>query len=383
MASDKVITDGVTLDVTLINQLAEAYILEAEKHPRDNRKIRASTIGGCPVRIARSVLGHPEQPKFAHSEYTFWAGHTFGDAATEWMIRMDFLDASPSLVGDEDAILIEDVLDRDGNPTGKKKVTVRGGKGDWKGDTEEEVEDERFKGHYDFLTKPLKQVTDEIKGRSFKRWVSTSDDDPEGLRYLGDFKTMSDRVGFFWQDRNATTRPPMKTPKVRADGTVGNDYYPIAGCLYPGDFSSLRGIPEGYWQQLHIYARILKQKKNLDRIGLMLIVMSKDAEKKIAYRQPEHLMNFPVKVFTRPSLCEETLRKIDEKADYIYSYTNKGELPPIPEEMEAAIAAKGERAFPCGWCAYNNLCRPDVFPKQIGLRDIKPHLYEGLETTLS
>lgn len=349
MASDEIVKDNIRLDTVMMRGLLEYFHLQNAKHPRDNRKIRASTIGQCPRKIGFSVLGEEGDPHSTHMLVTFGIGHAVGDWATQWLIDKGYLDA-------------EWYIDEDG------KYQVRG-------NSEEEVEDERFKGHYDALTRPLKIVTDETGAKDY---VPTTEDDPEGIRYLVDFKTMSDRVGFFWQDRNATSRPDLKIPKANPEG---NPYLPIAGCLYPGNFSQLDGIPKDYLMQLSVYARI----KGAG--GLMLIVVGKDVEKKIAYKNPDDWRNIPIKVFTREGLCEDTLREIDEKADYIYSYTNKGEAPPIPEEyidgMQRQIdkGKSPEKFFPCGCgCEFRFKCFPEHFEPKIGLREWRPHLFDNLET---
>jgi hypothetical protein len=174
---------------------------------------------------------------------------------------------------------------------------------------------------------------------------------------------MSDRVGWFYQDRKQEGRPEKKIPK-----TGGNPYIPIAGCLYEGRFSGLRGIPGDYWAQLNLYARMKKAG------GIMLIVLAKDVEKKLAFTNKDDWRNLPIKVYTRIGLCEKTLNELDEKARHIYSYTEKGELPPIPEEY-----AKDPSNFDCRFCGANYLCWTEHYEFKPAMPQLFPQLFEDLE----
>lgn len=333
MADDVV---EVPYDTAAMVTLATEFVIHPMKTPRDNRKIRISMVGKCPRQIAYNIIGTKSQPMSAHMEFTFWQGHSLGDNMTFVLRDMGWVNVEPYI-----------------NKEGYL---------DWKGDSEEQVEDERFKGHYDIFTVPLIHEMVEYQNRMYPH-VRPARKGEKGKRYLLDFKTMSDRVGFVLQDKDDKGRAIKITAK-----TTGNPYYKTGGFIFPGNFSKLKGIPKDYWSQLHIYARI----KGAD--GLMLLVMGKDVEKKLAYKNPDYLLNFPIKVFTTDNLDEDHLKDLDCKADYIYSYTKKGEVPPIPAEYEE----KGDK-FPCAYCNFRHKCFPGLYSLQPGIEAYRPFVIENLE----
>jgi hypothetical protein len=365
--SDEVIE--VPYDVAAMQDLAAFFVRENMENPRDNRKIRASQVGSCPVEIAHNILGTPSQPSDANSQFTFFQGHALGDAMTFKFIRIGWLDAWPLLKGRD--VVIED----DPEEEGKKIVHVKDGEFDWGGDTEEEVEDRNFKGHYDAFTRPLKKIVKTSEdGREFETYIVTTRENG-GKRYLLDFKTMTDRLNPNWaKDESGNPIIERKKTKNGWPYLVNKGWWGVeGGVVWPGKFTKLKGIPKDYWEQIHIYARA----KGAD--GVMLVVMGKDIDPKITYANPDYLLNFPVKIFTSDGLSQETLDEIDAKADYIYGFTNQGELPPIPEEYKKGVEEKGNRFYPCAWCDKNWRCFPTTFTLQPGLDVVRPIALEGLE----
>jgi hypothetical protein len=337
----------VPYDSAAILTVASHIIRDSLESPRDNRKIRASMVGKCPREIAHAILDSPKQPLSAHQHFTFLQGHALGDYMTFKLIKWGWVKAEPFINSE--------------------------GELDWRGNTEEQVEDENFKGHYDIFTEPLKHEKITYKGKTYSLVKPTTAEDPEGKRYLLDFKTMSDRPGIMWP------KDPEGNPIISRERTLkGFDYYrgfamydrerrEGYSMVFPGKFTKLKGIPYDYWAQLHVYARIKKAD------GVMLFVMARDADEKLLYKNKDNPLNCPIKIFTTTDISEETLRELDIKAEYIYSHTRKNNLPPIPEEF-----AEGPR-FPCGYCAYNFLCFENKYPKKLGLAEVRPFALEDLK----
>jgi hypothetical protein len=288
------------LDWTAVEELSTSFHVEQAHHPRKNDVVRASSIGECRRKLAYRILwwreGIPEPPMDSHLLSIFDLGHALH-------LQLQTRLSNPGPLKWIDADLVFDA-----------------GRPKWTGNCEIRLEDPDLfvAGHCDGLSRPLKRVQFE----EYERLVPTEPDDPAGLRYIIDIKTITarDRIEPVWDMRTGQFLI-MKEP--------------------PSPFARLEKAKDEHIAQTSIYAHLTTRPNfKTDRLDgplpklphLMVIYLAKDVAPDwygrypALYPEPRGLLNSPYKVFTQPAsptLIAALLKKVALVRDHLA----EGRLP--------------------------------------------------------
>lgn len=325
---------------------------------RDERYIRASSIGMCRRRIGYSVLGYQPTPEDSHSLFTFDLGHAIHFMIQSKLVSMGWIKAKPT-------------FNKDNSIAWKQTSDKLSG-------CELQILDHdlRIMGHCDGVTVPLVKSTNE-------EGITTYIPNKSGERYLIEIKSITDksrfwvlgipdggkepitdinsgfididpdnfngkiqqRVAKFQYTRKVTTKHstidyPVYKLKVNGKDElvtvlmIGNSV---------GSFTSLQSPKANHIAQASLYASYL----NIDKI--LFIYVGKDSDSK--NYQDDNILNLPIKIIEHKVDSTDVLA-IKQKIKDVYSYTDKTELPPRDFKWE-------EDRSECTFCPYNWQCYPD------------------------
>ncbi len=313
---------------------------------RANGLIRGSSVGSkCSRKIAYMLLGYESFYRSGHSAYVLNFGNAFHDMVQGWMADMKFVNATPYL---DDNFSMQ-----------------------WKGDAEGTILDvtDGIIGHYDGLTQPL------------------SNDglfcalDPEGKRYLLEFKTISNKsrvqVVYLETVRNQLctvkyTLPSscsLHDPLPRLNGSPPKDLYSKGNEKYaqmvteynlqpdslidvihkPGAFTELEKPKSEHIDQATYYASRLKAD------SILIVYLAKDFDES-AY-PTDSLLNVPIKAFEE-EVNPVVIEAISTKVQKIWSELEEGKkrggnpeswLPPRQYHPDDIFSE-------CTYCDYKYTC---------------------------
>jgi hypothetical protein len=209
----------------------------------------------------------------------------------------------------------------------------------WRGNCELDVADDEYGllGHLDGLTRPL--VRREVApGVSFLQ--PTVEEDPEGVRYVVDIKSISTRPYIFYQESGELEK------------------------IVPSAFEKLERAKIEHIQQISTYAWMTTRPGfKADRIAaplskipeIMVVYVGKDLDPRFYEKYPKtyplgSILNLPLKVFTF-SVDPECVAVYLTKTNKIWDYHRRGELPPrdyhyTPTHPQSA----------CEYCGYAPVC---------------------------
>lgn len=279
------------LDVTAVEELAVGLFQQQQNQSRDNRFLRASSIGDCRRKLAYRIQwakeGRPELPIWAHGLSIFEMGHGLHLQLLQRLSNagMGWIDAEPS-------------VPEIGNLFG------------WTGNCEINLVDNEYRiaGHCDGLSRPLIRYTKTVDGQEIEFLQPAWNEETlhEGKRYIIDLKTITAR---------------------ERDGK-------------PSAFEKLVAAKPEHIQQASLYAWMTTRPTfRTDRIsgplpempGIMIIYIAKDLPfdyyEKQGYDEPRGLLNAPYKVFTR-SVNTRTINHMLRKVQGIWEHLDAGTLPP-------------------------------------------------------
>lgn len=316
-------------DFVAIEELAASYHTERELHPRDNRYLRISGIGRCRretgYRIKWHEEGRPEHPIWTHGLFIFDLGHGMHLQLQQRLSNvgpLKWIDAEPA-------------------------ITEHGHFG-WKGNCEIDLIDHelRLAGHCDGLTRPLKRIKTRVAGQEIELIEPCDEEDPEGRRYILDIKTITARERYV----------EKKSPRTGE----------LLSCeIKPSSFDRLTKPKPEHIGQVSLYSYLTTRPGfKTDRIpgplatmpDLMMIYVAKDLDPDYYRKYPEEypdprgLLNSPYKIFTQPT-DEKHVQALLRRAAQIWSYLDKGQLPPRDYQHHP-----DRPAWNCVDCAFRHAC---------------------------
>jgi hypothetical protein len=336
---------------------------EREEEEHEHRYIRASSISFCRRRIAYSLLGYQPAPSGGHALFTFSTGHALHMMLQRRLVGMGWIKARLSLSPHGSPI-----WEQDGDPLSGCELEILD-------------HDQRVIGHLDGLTVPLKKGTGPSGLPGYYP-------DPEGERYLVEIKTITDRPRFWVLGirdggvqpvREEDAPPEFLQPDVKLSlsgdlqqqlGVFSHTREVIApGGLVMrrpvyrmqvrgseelvtllragtsrGSFSNLRAPKPEHVLQATVYAAHYEIRK------VLFIYAGKDADRR-EYADEEDLLNVPLKVFEH-SITREDVATVRERVQYVYRYTDAGDLPPRDFDFDA-------KRSPCPYCPFAWQCWPE------------------------
>lgn len=332
------------IDQVAIDELSASLHVSQALTPRNNTRTRISGIGSCRRQLAYRRRwyqeGKVEPPIWSHGLFTFDIGH-----AVHLKLQHRLSNAGPLKWVDADPI-----VDEHGNFG-------------WAGNCEINLRNDalELEGHLDDLTRPLKRVLNRVPIQApltggglpclshLETIVPTTEDDPEGRRYIIDIKTITAR------ERTVVDEDP-------------NSGQILGVKTYPSAFEKLKAPKDEHIQQVSMYCYLTTQPSfKTDRIheplkelpSAMIIYVAKDLDPKYygkkpeQYLEPRGLLNAPYKVYTfdpDPRLITALLKKNQLVSEHVKA----GTLPPRDYHH------KPERpAWACVDCPFRTSCYKD------------------------
>ena len=370
-------------------QFAYSVIDTANSSKRDNRYIRASSLGGCGRRAGYMLLGYQPLPHDGKTVSAFNVGTAVHNMIQAKLVEIGLIDALPYW-----------------NSERWQMEWIQGS--DPQSGCELEAVDHtlRILGHCDGVTVPL--IKDD------NGFLVRATDKLAGERYLIEIKTISDRGRYwilgFWDggknpiDETATPAEFIEIPYVKSKSSgkrqqrlfqfshtrqVNSDKYGPRVCpVYKvkdkdgnknfvtvvmtghnlGGFSELEEPKREHVIQATYYANHFKVGK------ILFLYIGKDVDE-AGYSEQGELSNYPIKSYIH-NVDPIDVDFIKAKTEMIYESVDKGNLPDRDYDPT-------DRKAMCRFCEFRTQCAPEAFGSQlIPANELlvklgKPELTEG------
>lgn len=365
----------MTLEKDAAKLIALDMLKDRSVSTRDNRYIRASSIGQCKRQVGYSLLGYQGLPVDGLGTFTFDQGSALHLMIQKRLVSLGWIKAKPVIKFTKDSWYMD--WEQTDDPNSGCELPI-------------ENHDLRIIGHCDGITVPLsKRIENKIEGYY---------PDPEGERYLIEIKSITDKSRF-WAlairdgGINQINEEDFKTEFIELDyelTSTGNKAQKFSRFQHSRKVRSAYGVKDQPVYKLKIEGKdelvtilmagnsagsftnlqkpkpehIMQASLYANQLGLdkiLFIYLGKDVDNNL-YK--EDLLNTPIKIFEHV-VDELDIDIIKNKVETIYSYTDERKLPPRDYEY-------GEDKSPCKWCSHRHLCYPD----KIDIEPINKQLIE-------